>query len=165
MNSLTHALLRSRRVRIPWLLPAALALAAGFSGCVMGPSEEQGGSGSEIVGKAEYPDSGSLCKNSGSAITRALPVPVVLGNVFCYTRSFVPDTAWASAGALPKAYSDSLGFFHLLDVPRGEVGAYAAFRKNQVLCERTGNALHRARYRGRCRHIARKNSHRYSPHH
>jgi hypothetical protein len=121
MNSLTHALLRSRRVRIPWLLPAALALAAGFSGCVMGPSEEQGGSGSEIVGKAEYPDSGSLYQNSESAITRELPVPVIKGNVFCYTRSFVPDTAWASAGAVSGAYTDSLGFFHLLDVPRGEV--------------------------------------------
>jgi hypothetical protein len=104
-----------------WLIPAALALAVVFSGCVMGPSEEQGGSGSEIVGKAEYPDSGSLYKKSGLAIARTIPIPVVLGNVFCYTRSFIPDTTWASNSALPRAYTDSLGIFHLLDVPRGEV--------------------------------------------
>jgi hypothetical protein len=110
----------------PWTnrllsLIAIISVCAFMFGCVMGPSEEQGGSGSEIVGKAEYPDSGALCKSSGSAITRALPIPVVLGNVFCYTRSFIPDTSWASTGAPPRAYTDSLGFFHLLDVPRGEV--------------------------------------------
>ena len=110
----------------PWTNPllsliAIISVSAFMFGCVMlGPSEEQGGSGSEIVGKAEYSDSGALCKSSGSAITRALPIPVVLGNVFCYTRSFIPDTSWVS-GAPPRAYTDSMGFFHLLDVPRGEV--------------------------------------------
>ena len=46
-----------------WLLPTAVMVAAGLFGCVMGPAEEQGGSGSEIVGKAEYSDSAMLCKN------------------------------------------------------------------------------------------------------
>jgi hypothetical protein len=126
MNWPISDLLRFISIRIRWLLPALLAVAAGFSGCVMGPSEEQGGSGSEIVGKAEYPDSGALCKNSGSLPPRALTIPVVLGNVFCYTRSFIPDTSWVSAGALPRTYTDNLGIFHLLDVPRGEVVVEAA---------------------------------------
>jgi hypothetical protein len=110
----------------PWTnrllsLIAIISVCAFMFGCVMGPSEEQGGSGSEIVGKAEYADSGALCKSNGSAITRALPIPVVIGNVFCYTRSFIPDTSWVSKGVSPRAFTDSLGYFHLLDVPRGEV--------------------------------------------
>jgi hypothetical protein len=111
------------------ILPTVGSLVAMGSiiGCIaLGPSEEQGGSGSEIVGKAVYPGSGTLCKIGGSEATSALPLPVVLGSVFCYTRSFIPDTSWASAGVLPRAYTDSLGTFHLLDVPRGKVVVEAA---------------------------------------
>ena len=127
------ALLRSIPVRIRWLLLTAVILAAGFFGCVMGPSEEQGGSGSEIVGKAEYPDSGILCKNSARGSMPVPPIPVVRGPVFCYTRSFIPDTSWVSAGALPRANTDSLGDFHLLDVPRGEVVVEAADGKGMSI--------------------------------
>jgi hypothetical protein len=106
---------------------AAIAAIIQLAGCVgMGPSEEQGGSGSEIVGKAEYPDSGALCKSGGLPLPRAVSIPVIRGMIFCYTRSFVPDTSWVSAGALPRAYTDNLGIFHLLDVPRGEVVVEAA---------------------------------------
>jgi hypothetical protein len=99
-------------------LMVIVSVCAFIYGCIaMGPSEEQGGSGSEIVGNAEYGDSGGVSKNSASA----LPIPMISGKVFCYTRTFIPDTSWASIGAVPRAYTDSSGIFHLLDVPRGEV--------------------------------------------
>jgi hypothetical protein len=121
MNCIMSGFLRSMPASLRWLLPTAVMVAAGLFGCVMGPAEEQGGSGSEIVGKAEYSDSAMLCKNSVREPIHALRLPVIKGPVFCYTRTFVPETSWVSAGALPRAYTDSLGIFHLLDVPRGEV--------------------------------------------
>ena len=101
---------------------ATIAVIFTAAGCItLGPSEEQGGSGSEIVGNVEYSDTSAdtqaACLSQGGAIR----FPVVLGNVFCYTRTFIPDTSWAAHGASPRVFTDSMGFFHLFDVPRGDV--------------------------------------------
>jgi hypothetical protein len=92
-------------------------------GCVpAGPQQAQGGTGSEIVGKAEYPDSTTLQKRFVlGAPAAAAAFPVVRGKVFVYTSSFIPDTSWATTGALPRVYSDSAGAFHVYDVPHGPV--------------------------------------------
>lgn len=89
-------------------------------GCApAGPQQTQGGTGSEIVGKAEYPDSTASHKRFALAASAGLPV--VLGRVFVYPSSFVPDTSWATVGAPPRVYSDSTGAFHIYDVPHGPV--------------------------------------------
>jgi hypothetical protein len=106
-----------RRYGVAMLAVALWYLAAVSTGCVpAGPQQAQGGTGSEIVGKAEYPESTALQKRFVSAV-----LPVVLGRVFVYTNAFIPDTSWATTGALPRAYSDSTGAFQVYDVPRGPV--------------------------------------------
>ena len=90
----------------------------------MGPSDQPstGGTGSEIVGKAEYPDSGAAAKCLAvRKISSLVKLPVVFGNIFCYPRSFVPDTSWVTSGAFPRTYTDSTGAFRILDAPPGEV--------------------------------------------
>jgi hypothetical protein len=92
-------------------------------GCALdGPRQAQGGTGSEIVGTAEYQDTGNLQKKVAFTPAPAAPVlPVVLGRVFVYTSSFMAETSWASTGTVPRAYSDSNGAFHVYDVPHGPV--------------------------------------------
>jgi hypothetical protein len=90
-------------------------------GCfAMGPSDE-GGTGGEIVGKAEYPDSGVPKRVAMQKTVTVTGLPVIAGSIFCYPRTFVPDTSWVSAGPLPKVYTDDTGGFHIKDLPHVEV--------------------------------------------
>lgn len=90
-------------------------------GCIaMGPSDE-GGTGGEIVGKAEYPDSGVPKRFAIQKAVIATGLPVISGSIFCYPRTFIPDTSWVSAFPVPKAYTDDTGGFHIKDLPHVEV--------------------------------------------
>jgi len=109
-----------------------LLCACGFNCLSTGPSERasSGGTGSEIVGNAAY-DS-SAAKKAVVRMAASL-IPVVSGNVFCYQRSAVPDTDWVRAGALPRAQTDSNGFFTIHDAPPGEVVVEANDGKGSAL--------------------------------
>ena len=68
-----------------------------------------GGTGSEVVGVVDYPDSGGVAKTLRTDGTRLLPV--VGGGVFINWRRFLPDTA--DAGEVPFTFTDSSGAFHI----------------------------------------------------
>jgi hypothetical protein len=82
-----------------------------------------GGTGSEIVGTAEYPDTAAGAHKSRllRSLTSKNSFPLVSGSIFVYPRSFVPDTSWAAIVALPSTVTDDSGNFRAKDVPRGEV--------------------------------------------
>lgn len=97
-----------------------------LSVCVCGltqPSQQtsSGGTGSEIVGTAA--NDSSVMQKRAFAKASAAPffIPVRAGNVFCFQRSFVPDTNWARSAALPRTLTDSAGGFIINDAPPGEV--------------------------------------------
>jgi hypothetical protein len=102
-----------------------------------GPSGQSasGGTGSEIVGKAEYPDTsaGMYKDRSLGSVTFNTFFPLVSGSIFVYPRSFVPDTSWAAVGAIPSAFTDDSGNFRAKDVPRGEVVVEASDGKGKGL--------------------------------
>lgn len=106
-----------------FLLSSALLLSIGLlDGCSFAPSDDSGGTGSEIVGKTEYPDSTGAQKIAALPRLTALNgLPVIGGKIFVYPRAFIPDTSWAARGALPKVFTDTAGFFRVQDVPRGVV--------------------------------------------
>ncbi len=92
-----------------WLWPA---------GCSPTQQASGGGSGSEIVGVAQYPDS-----TNGGAKQRVSPVPfpVVGAPVFVFPKTSVPDTGWFERPPSPKVVTDEDGSFRVLDIPRGEL--------------------------------------------
>jgi hypothetical protein len=102
-----------------------------------GPSGQSasGGTGSEIVGKAEYPDTAAVMykDRSNRSLTSGKSFPLVSGSIFVYPRSFVPDTSWAAVGAIPSAFTDDSGNFRAKDVPRGEVMVEASDGKGKGL--------------------------------
>jgi hypothetical protein len=104
---------------MPRLLAITIALLLAASGC-MAPSEQpsSGGTGSEIVGKADYPPGGAPKRLLAQT---ALGLPVVNGRVFAFPQLFIPDTAWATAGAAPRTVTDSGGNFTVTDAPGGWV--------------------------------------------
>lgn len=92
------------------------------SGCSFAPSDNSGGTGSEIVGKTEYPDSAAAQKKAAlPKILAANGLPVIGGKIFVYSQLFIPDTSWATLGALPKVFTDTAGMFRVEDVPHGVV--------------------------------------------
>jgi len=100
-----------------------LAIVLAGTGCfTTGPSDDQnasGGSGSEIVGVAAYPesqDSGTQ-KSRGPGTLHGLPV--ALGPVFIFPRFSLPDTGAVVSGTLPSAYTDDEGRFRIRNVPAG----------------------------------------------
>ena len=99
-----------------------LSIVPFYSGCSFAPSDDSGGTGSEIVGKTEYPDSTATQKKVAlPKLLAANGLPVIGGKIFVYPRSFIPDTAWATRGALPRVFTDTAGMFRVEDVPRGVV--------------------------------------------
>jgi hypothetical protein len=104
-------------------LASFVILLPGFYCTLTNPAESSssGGTGSEIVGTATH-DSSDMKKRTVSKVVNANTfVPVIGGDVFCYQRSFLPDTAWARSGALPRVHTDSAGGFVITDAPPGEV--------------------------------------------
>jgi hypothetical protein len=101
----------------------AFLIFAIITGCTLSePQTAQGGTGSEIVGKAQEPDSSGTSKACAIRATYARTgLPVIVGNVFAYPRLFIPDTAWATLGALPRVRTDDSGYFRIEDAPPGEV--------------------------------------------
>ena len=122
-----RSLVRGSPVRIIGRPLKALLLCAAalvIAGCSpFGPqTSDTGGTGSEIVGKSEYPDSTGQPKALAVFSTSAgAGLPVILGRVFAYPRTFIPDTSWATTAAPPKAGTDDTGAFRILDAPRGTV--------------------------------------------
>lgn len=97
-----------------------LAIALFDAGCAFAPSDDTGGTGSEIVGKTE--DSSGAHKNARlPKLMAAIGVPVIGGRIFVYPRNFIPDTAWATRGAIPRVFTDTAGMFRVEDVPHGIV--------------------------------------------
>ena len=110
--------------RRPYLPALTFFMLSTLLGCVMmGPSQQtsSGGTGSEIVGTAAHDTTGAPAGvfHRQSAASRLLPV--IAGNVFCYQSAFVPDTNWARSPALPRARTDTAGFFSIKDAPPGLV--------------------------------------------
>ncbi len=105
------------------LLAVGLVSGLMLAGCFSTGPEEQagGGSGSEIVGTAQYEDSSGQTKRLASAqrSARTAGLPVVLGGVFAYPKSFVPDTSAATTPLLPKVYTNSSGGFRVTGVGAG----------------------------------------------
>ncbi len=89
-----------------------------LAGCSPTQQASGGGSGSEIVGVAQYPDS-----TTGGAKRRVFPVPfpVVGAPVFVFPKTSVPDTGWFGRPPSPKVVTDEDGSFRVLDIPRGEL--------------------------------------------
>lgn len=105
-----------------FLLTALLLSIGLLDGCSFAPSDDSGGTGSEIVGKTEYLDSTGAQKIAVlPRLTLLNGLPVIGGRIFVYPRAFIPDTSWATRGALPKAFTDTAGFFRVQDVPHGVV--------------------------------------------
>ena len=93
-----------------------------YGGCSFAPSDNSGGTGSEIVGKTEYPDSSASPKKVVlPKLVTANGLPVIGGKVFVFSQAYIPDTSWATTGALPKVFTDTGGLFQLTDVPHGIV--------------------------------------------
>jgi hypothetical protein len=109
----------------PWLLTL---FCTGLFCTLTGPSQSSssGGTGSEIVGNAAYDSSAMKKCRVVAALPGAAFLPVVAGNVYCYQRSFVPDTAWSRSGTFPRVRTDSTGAFIITDAPPGEVVVEAA---------------------------------------
>jgi hypothetical protein len=84
------------------------------------PQASQGGTGSEIVGVAEYPDStGSGRQTKRLAVqdkSSAASVPAALAGVFMYLESFTPG-ADLLGGGVPRVYTGDDGSFRITDVP------------------------------------------------
>lgn len=110
------------------MLLGAVAVCAGlWAGCYStGPADDgyaTGGSGTEVVGVAKYPEdtTGQGSPKRGApadAVVSTAGLPVALGKVFIYPKSFVPGPSLLS-GATPRVHTDSTGAFRIADVPRG----------------------------------------------
>ncbi|MBN1308497.1 MAG: hypothetical protein JXA18_11300 [Chitinispirillaceae bacterium] len=94
---------------------ACTIMAAGDSPAVEN-TPSTGGTGSEVVGVVDYPDSGGAAKTLRTGTTRFLPV--MGGDVFINRRRFLPDTA--EAGEAPVTTTDNGGKFHIFNVLPGE---------------------------------------------
>ncbi len=90
--------------------------------CLIGCSPTQqasgGGSGSEIVGVAEYPDSTS---EEAKRLAGAASFPVVGAPVFVFPKAAAPDTGWVGAPPSPRVVTARDGSFRVFDIPRGEL--------------------------------------------
>jgi hypothetical protein len=124
-------------VFFPWAAICACFCALLFGCFSSGPTGQSasGGTGSEIVGTAEYPDTAARAHKSRllRSLTSKNSFPLVSGSVFVYPRSFVADTSWATIGAIPSAFTDDSGNFRAKDVPRGEVVVEASDGKGKGL--------------------------------
>jgi hypothetical protein len=104
------------------LLCAALFLCGCFS---LSPTQHQsstGGTGTEILGKAEYPDTTGLTKRlAPGSLSAKAALPVILGKVFVYPKTYLPDTSWFRLGAPPRVYTNDSGGFRIMDAPRGPI--------------------------------------------
>jgi hypothetical protein len=101
------------------LFVTLLIFRCGFGGPTQSGS---GGTGTEIIGTAEYSDDGGASKTLAQGSVRArTALPVIAGKVFIYPRFSVPDTSWSRIGALPEVYTGDNGEFHILNPPKGEV--------------------------------------------
>ena len=99
----------------------ALVFGLTFAGCFSTGPEEQasGGSGGEIVGTAQHEDTTQGSPKRLASARSASGLPVVLGSVFAYPKSFLPDTSAATIAILPKVYTDSTGAFRVTGVGAG----------------------------------------------
>ncbi len=112
-----------RKATVKFAALAAFIVLTGLLCTLTGPTQNSasGGTGSEIVGTAAYDSSGAKKCLAVKAVNPTTLLPVIGGNVFCYQRSFVPDTAWAGSGVLPRVHTDSTGAFRITDAPPGVV--------------------------------------------
>jgi len=97
-----------------------LLLLISLTGCLMmGPSAEtegQGGSGSEIVGVVEYPDSSQSGTGKALAGAGVKFFPVIAGSVFLFPHSYIPSL---TTPAVPRVYTGNDGSFRIAGVSTG----------------------------------------------
>jgi hypothetical protein len=117
-----HGTIR-RSLFILLLAAAGCLTGAWLCGCDFAePQTASGGTGTEIVGTGEYPDSSGTPKRGAAlAVNAATGLPVIFGQVFAYQQSFIPDTNWVRGGAVPRVYTEDDGTFRIEDAPPGMV--------------------------------------------
>ncbi len=107
------------------LLLAAISIGLLMVACMIMGTEESaatestpstGGTGSEVVGAVDFPESGGAAKMLRTGGTRFLPIAG--GSVFINWRRFLPDTA--EAREVPFTITDSSGGFRIRYALPGE---------------------------------------------
>jgi hypothetical protein len=99
--------------------PLGLAATLLLVACTMMASNEDpsiGGTGSEVVGVVEYPDSGATAKLRAGG--RGALLPLIDGSVFINPRTYLADTS--HGGEAPKAKTQPDGSFCIANVLPGE---------------------------------------------
>jgi hypothetical protein len=93
-----------------------------FCGCIepTTEAESEGGSGSEVVGKAEYSDTAvAMARPSARSAGQQIPVPVIKGGVFVLRENFQADVLKRPESYVPDVYTDSSGRFFIASVNPG----------------------------------------------
>ncbi|MBN1575248.1 MAG: hypothetical protein JW913_01755 [Chitinispirillaceae bacterium] len=119
MNALLRRMLLVAAASIG-VLPFACMIVGSQESAATESTPSTGGTGSEVVGVVDYPESGGAAKTIRTGGTRFLPVAG--GSVFINWRRFLPDTA--EAGEEPFTFTDSSGAFRIRYALPGEQMIY-----------------------------------------
>lgn len=120
-----------RFLRIYLLITLVLGISIVTLCTMMPPNEHSstGGTGSEVVGVVNYPDSGSA-----TAKRKSLPIPLIDGCVIMNPFDYLADTGNTSEEV--KTYTDSDGSFLVESVLPGEHIVYIRDNKGYAIARR-----------------------------